>query len=97
LDYVKQSVGAENVSFNLNEVAKKWGKWFSEFVIENWKKVCTEKNKKEYIEKEGIRDNTTESNIIRRSEDSSDSDSSGNDTTELRENSDLSGVELLDG
>jgi transposase len=32
---VKQLVGAENVSFNLDEVAKKCGKWFHEFGIEN--------------------------------------------------------------
>jgi hypothetical protein len=43
---VKQSAGAENVSFHLDQVAKKCGKWFREFGIENWKKVCdrTEKN-----------------------------------------------------
>ncbi|PNF22501.1 hypothetical protein B7P43_G14842 [Cryptotermes secundus] len=91
-------VGAENDSFPLDDVAKKCEKWFGEFGIENWEKVCdrTEKNEKEYIEKEGIRENAIERIIIRRSEDSSDSDSSDNDTTELGENSDLSGVELLD-
>jgi hypothetical protein len=54
----------------LDEVAKKCGKWFSEFGIENWEKVCyrTEKNEKEYIEKEGIRKNATERIIIRLSE-----------------------------
>jgi hypothetical protein len=97
---VKQSVGAEFVPFNLDEVAKKCGKWFSEFGIENWEKVCdsTEKNETEYriSKKEGIRKNTVERIIIRRSEDSSDSGSSDNDTTELSENSDLSGEELLD-
>jgi hypothetical protein len=48
------------------------------------KKVCgrTEKNEKEYTEKEGMRETTLE-RIIRRSEDSSDSDSSDNDTNEL--------------
>jgi hypothetical protein len=51
---------------------------------------------REYVEKEGIRENAIERIIIRRSEHSSDSDSSDNDTTELSENSDLSGVELLD-
>jgi hypothetical protein len=58
---VEQPGGAEYISFNLHEVAKECGKWFSEFVIENWKKVCdhTEKNEKEYIEKEGIRETTT--------------------------------------
>jgi transposase len=35
---VKQSAGAENISFNLDEMAKKCGKWFSKFGIENWKK-----------------------------------------------------------
>ncbi|XP_023717166.1 uncharacterized protein LOC111869699 [Cryptotermes secundus] len=95
---VKQSVGAENVSFHLDDVAKICEKWFSGFGTENWGKVCdrTKKNEKEYIKKEGIRENTIERIIIRRSEDSSDSDSSDNDTTELSENSDLSGVELLD-
>ncbi|XP_023720330.1 uncharacterized protein LOC111871440 [Cryptotermes secundus] len=85
---VKQSVGAENVSFHLDDVAKKCEKWFSEFGIENWGKVCdrTEKNEKEYIEKDGIRENAIERIIIRRSEDSSDSDSSDNDTAELGEN-----------
>jgi hypothetical protein len=34
-----QSVGAENVSFNLHEVAKKCGKWFSGFGTESWKEV----------------------------------------------------------
>jgi transposase len=46
---VKQSAGTENVSFNLDEVAKKCGKWFSEFGTENRKKkVCdrTEKNER---------------------------------------------------
>ena len=82
----------------MDDVAKKCEKWFSEFGIENWGKVCdrTEKNEKEYIEKEGIRENAIERIIIQSSEDSSDSDSSDNDTTELSENSDLSGVELLD-
>jgi hypothetical protein len=58
--------------------------WFSEFGIGDWKKVCdhTQKNEKE------------ERIIIQCSEDS-DSDSS-DDTTELIENSDLFGVELLD-
>jgi hypothetical protein len=53
--------------------------------IDNCKEVCdrTKMNEKEYNEKEGIRENTDVS---------SDSDSSGNDTTELSENSDLSGV-----
>jgi hypothetical protein len=73
-------------------VAKKCEK----FGIENWEKVCncTEKNEK-YIEKEGIRENAIERIIIRLSEDSSDSDSSDNDMTELSKDSDLSGVELL--
>jgi hypothetical protein len=95
---VKQSVGAENVSFHLDDVAKKCEKWFSEFGIENWQKVCdrTEQNEMEYIEKEGLRENARESIIIRRSEDSSDSASSDNDTPEVSENSDLSGVELFD-
>jgi hypothetical protein len=64
----------------------------------NWKKVWdrTEKNEKEYKEKERIRGNTTERIIIRRSEDS-DSHSSDDDTADLSENSDSSGVELLDG
>jgi hypothetical protein len=76
----------------------KFGEWFGEFIIENWKEVCdrTEKNEKEYIEKEGIRENTTKRIIIPRSEASSDSSSSDNDMAELSENSDLSGVELLD-
>ena len=59
---VKQSVGAENGSFHFDDVAKKCEKWFSEFGIENWGKVCdrTEKNEKECIEKEAIRENTIE-------------------------------------
>jgi hypothetical protein len=93
---VKHSAGAEDVSFDLDEVARKRGRWFSESGVGNWKKVCDriEKNEKEYIEKEGIGENTTEIIIIRRAEDS-DSDSS-DDTPELGVNSDLSGVELLD-
>jgi hypothetical protein len=45
------------------------------------------------MEKEGIRENAIERIIIRCSENS---DSSENDTTELSENSDFSGAELLD-
>jgi transposase len=51
---VKQSVGAENVSFNLDEVSKKCGRWFMEFGTENWKKSLRPHRKA------GIRENTTE-------------------------------------
>jgi hypothetical protein len=58
----------------------------------NWKKDCdlTEGNEKEYIEKQGTRENTIERIIILGSENSNDSDSS-DDTPELSENSGLSG------
>jgi hypothetical protein len=42
---------------------------------------------KRHTSKKGIRENTIQRIIIRRSEDSSDSDSSDNDTIELGENS----------
>jgi hypothetical protein len=86
---VKQSVGAENVWFNLDEVAKKRGKRFSEFGIETGKKLVTSpKRVKRNISKKKELQRNTGRIIIRRSEASSDSD--------ISENSDLSGVQLLD-
>jgi hypothetical protein len=70
-------------------VVKKCERWLSEFGIENWKKVCDSTETREL-------ERTTERIMIRRSEDSSNSDSNDNDTTEPSGNSDFSGVELLD-
>ena len=58
--------GWVKVTFTLNAVQKNWERWFRECGIEKWRKVCehVERIEREYIEKEGIREDAAERIII---------------------------------
>ena len=67
---MKQVVGANNVTFTLDAVQKV----IRECGIEKWRNVCEniERIEKEYVEKEGIREDAVERIIIQLTGNSSD-------------------------
>ena len=82
---MKQEFGANNVTFTLDAVQKDCERWFHECGIEKWRKVCAhvERIEREYIEKEGIREDAVERIIIQlrgNSSDESESDSESSDS-----------------